>query len=120
MSLSTHQRIRRQMDEKKKAQKGNPKAPGYKELSETKTAASPENIIKMNLPELRKFAGDNSINITGLRKTDEVRGKILESLFSDLEDGGKPKDDKPKDDKPKGDKPGQEGNGENDADPGGN
>ena len=120
MSLSTHQRIRRQMDEKKKAQKGSPEAQGNKEPSGNKQKASPEDIIKMNLTELRKFAGDNGINITGLRKTDEVRGKILESLFPDLEDGGKPKDDKPKDDKPKDEKPGQEGNGENDSDPGGN
>ena len=97
MSLSAHQRIRRAMEAKRNAQA---QAESQDVPDKAMANVTPEDIAKMKLPELKKFAEEHSIVITGLKKAEDLRMKILE-VVAVTNDDEAPTDDTP----PEGDNP---------------
>jgi len=111
MAMSTHQRIRREMAEKRK----------NKDLYQAPPRDNPEgddsspNIDTMNKPEATAFAAEHDIDITGLTKIGEIRAAIKGTLA--LRDNPLPHDiPKTEDPPPKDETPG--GAGDNVTDPG--
>jgi len=68
------------MEEKRKTQQDSTTIPEN---------SMPEDIVKMNLAELRQYAAKNNIPINGLRKSEDVRAQILKTLDSEPPDGEK-------------------------------
>ena len=82
MSMSTHNRIHREMEAKKKAkEQAEMENPSSTPIEDTALIQPPSNLATMNLTELRKYAATNSINVTGLKKTEDIRARILEILY---------------------------------------
>ena len=78
MGMSAHQRIRRAMEEKRKA------------AAEQAQLETPVDIDKMQVSNLKEYAKVKGIDITGLTKKEEIRLRILEFIKGSGENGGQP------------------------------
>lgn len=70
MGMSAHQRIRRAMEEKKKAQARQSKLPGMAQI---------QDFEKMTSIELKEYAKVSGISIAGLTKKDDIKAQIIET-----------------------------------------
>jgi len=80
MSLSTHQRIRRALAEKKKG-------------VELEQAVQIPDFKEMKMAELKEYASVNGIDISGLNKKDDVIQRILEAVNKTPDPGDNGADD---------------------------
>ena len=89
VSFSTHQRIRKALADKKVKESEEALAKQGDQNTDKNCAESATDISKMSLNELRKFAADNNIDITGLNRKEAIRNYIMDTCKSpEDEDSG--------------------------------
>lgn len=76
--MMAHHRIRKAMEEKKKAQEAEEAA--IDENAGGGTGGSQSDFDVMTVKDLKNYAQDNGIDISGLSKKDEIKARILEAL----------------------------------------